>query len=180
MPTAHELQEQGVRLFDEHDYEAAARTFQEAKDAYAAAGQDDMVAEMKVNIGLVHRSLNEFQQALELMQEALRTFQDKGDKLRTAQVLGNLGGVYSGLNDKEQALSSYRQSADLFLELDEKAMYAETLMAIGQVHIRDWKFFEGAAYYQLAMEHKKDLSGTQKVIKRLTSLIASLSGVRVG
>jgi len=180
MPTAHELQEQGVRLFDQHDYEAAARTFQEAKDAYAAAGQDDMVAEMKVNIGLVHSSLNEYQQSLELMQEALRTFQEKGDKSRTAQVLGNLGGVYIGLNDKEQALSHYRQAADLFIELDEKDHYSETLMAIGQMQIRDWKFFEGAAYYQLALQDKQNLSGTQKIIKRLSNLIASLSGARIG
>ena len=79
MPTAHELQEQGVSLFEQHDYEAAARVFQEARDAYTTGGQDDMAAEMKVNIGLVHSSLNEYQQALELMQEALRTFQEKDD-----------------------------------------------------------------------------------------------------
>jgi tetratricopeptide (TPR) repeat protein len=180
MPTPNELQEQGVRLFDQHDYEAAARSFQEAKDGYAAEGKDDLVAEMKVNIGFVHSSLNEYQQALELMQEALRTFQEMGDKSRTAQVLGNLGSVYVSLNDKEQALSHYRQAADIFTELGDKERYSEILMAIGQMQIRDWKFFEGAAYYQLALQDKQNLTGTQKIIKRLSNLIASMSGAKIG
>ena len=170
------MKQQGVTLFDQHDYEAAARAFQQAKDAYAEAGDDDMVAEMKVNIGLVHRSLGEMQQALELMQEALRHFQDKNDDLRAAQVLGNMGGVYQALNDKEQAELSYRQAANIFAELDEDIMYSETLMAIGAMQVRDWKFFQGAATYQVALENRENLTGTQAIIKRLSTIIANLGG----
>lgn len=176
MSQADTMKQQGVTLFDQHDYEAAARAFQQAKDAYDEAGDDDMVAEMKVNIGLVHRALGEMQQALELMQEALRHFQDNNDDLRTAQVLGNLGGVYQVLNDKEQAELSYRQAANIFDELGEDIMYSETLMAIGAMQVRDWKFFQGAATYQVALENRENLTGTQAIIKRLSTIIASFSG----
>jgi tetratricopeptide (TPR) repeat protein len=175
MSTADDLKQQGVTLYNQHDYEAAARSFQQALDAYAEENDYDMVAEMKVNIGLVHRSLGEMQQALELMQEALRHFQENNDDLRAAQVLGNLGGVYQALNDKEQAELSYRQAANIFNDLGEEIMYSETLMAIGAMQVRDWKFFQGAATYQVALENRENLTGTQAIIKRLSTFITNFS-----
>jgi tetratricopeptide (TPR) repeat protein len=176
MSTAEDMKEQGIALYNQHDYEAAARSFQQAKDAYSADGQHDMVAEMKVNIGLVHRELGEAQQALELMQEALRTFEESGDKFRTAHVLGNLGGVYQALGDKEQAEMSYRQAANIFKELGDDELYSETMMALGTMQVRDFKFFQGAATYTVALENRKSLTGTQRIIKGLSGLINRLSG----
>ena len=72
MSTAQELQDQGIKLFRQRDYEAAGRTFQQALEAYETDGKLDMVAEMQTNIGLVHRSLGENQQALDIMQSALQ------------------------------------------------------------------------------------------------------------
>jgi len=176
MSIADDMKEQGIALYNQHDYEAAARAFQQAKDAYSEAGTHDMVAEMKVNIGLVHRELGETQQALELMQEALRTFEDMGDKMRTAQVLGNLGGVYQALGDKEQAEMSYRQAGNLFDELGEEQLYSDTMMALGAMQVRDFKFFMGAATYSVALEKRKNLTGTQRIIKSLSNLLNRLSG----
>lgn len=176
MSTAQDFKDKGIELFNQHDYEAAARAFQQAKDAYSAQGAHEMVAEMKVNIGLVHRALGETQQALEMMQEAMRTFQDKGDQLRTAQVLGNLGGVYQALNDKEQAELSFRQAANTFMELGEHDLYSDTMLALGALQVRDGKFFEGAATYRIALENRTKLSGSQKIIKSLSSFVARLSG----
>lgn len=175
MSNADNLKEQGITLFNQHDYEAAARVFQQAKDAYSEADQHDMVAEMKVNIGLVHRELGESQQALELMEEALHTFEDMNDKIRMAQVLGNLGGVYQALGDKEQSEKSYRQAANLFKELGEEIMYSETLMALGTMQVRDFKFFEGAATYMVALENRENLNGRQKIIKSLSNLVARMN-----
>ena len=176
MTHAETMKEQGIALYNQHDYEAAARAFQQAKDAYSEADQHDMVAEMKVNIGLVHRELGEAQQALELMQEALRTFEDMSDKLRTAQVLGNLGGVYQALGDKEQAELSYRKAANLFRELGDERLYSDTLMALGAMQVRDFKFFQGAATYMVALEKREDLNAKQRIIKRLAGLVARISG----
>lgn len=176
MTNADSLKEQGITLFNQHDYEAAARIFQQAKDAYSEANQHDLVAEMKVNIGLVHRELGESQQALEMMQEALRTFEDMNDKMRMAQVLGNLGGVYQALGDKKESELSYRQAANLFKELGEEVMYSETLMALGTMQVREFKFFEGAATYMVALENRQNLNGRQKIIKSLSGLVARISG----
>jgi tetratricopeptide (TPR) repeat protein len=176
MSTAKELQEQGVKLFQQKDYEAAARLFQKALDAYEADGQKDMVAEMRVNIGLVHRQLGENEQALNEMQGALATFQELKDELRTAKVLGNMGGVYAALGNKEQAYNCYRQAADIFDAKGEKKLYGETLIAMGDLQVRDGKLMVGAATYEVGLEQLDQLSPSQKILKGLLGIRNKLVG----
>jgi tetratricopeptide (TPR) repeat protein len=176
MSDAQELQEQGIKLYHQHDFEAAARLFQQAQEQYADQGELDMAAEMKTNIGLVHRALGELQQALDIMQEALLTFQEQEDHFRVAQVLGNLGGVYTELGDKEQAHNSYRQAADIFLELDKKEHYGKTLTAIGALQVRDGKLWTGAATYEVGLDNLNKLSATQKILKGLLGIRNKLTG----
>jgi tetratricopeptide (TPR) repeat protein len=173
---AQELQAQGVKLFQQQDYEDAARVFHEARDAYEAEGQNDMMAEMQVNIGLVHRSLGENQQALDAMQEALHTFESMQDTRRSAMVLGNMGGVYAALGDKEQAYNCYRQAADIFEEIGEKKLYGETLIAMGDLQVRDGNIMRGAATYEVGLENLGELSASQKVIKGLLGFRNKLMG----
>jgi tetratricopeptide (TPR) repeat protein len=176
LPTSQELQDQGVKLFQQKDYEAAARTFMEARDAYESEGKRDMVAEMQTNIGLIHRAIGEHQQALDAMQAALTVFQEINDPVRAAQVLGNMGGVYVALGDKEQAYNCYRQAADIFEEHGEKKMYGETLIAMGDLQVRDGKLMAGAATYEVGLEQLDQLSAGQKVIKGLLGIRNRLIG----
>jgi tetratricopeptide (TPR) repeat protein len=170
------LQDRGVKLYQQKEYEEARRTFQMAQELYQAEGQTDMVAEMQTNIGLVHRALGENQQALDVMSDALSTFQEIGDALRTAQVMGNLGGVYMELGDKEQAYQCYRQAADVFEELGEKKMLGDTLIAMGSLQVKDGKFWNGAATYEAGLEQLDHLSATQKVMKNLIGFRNRLTG----
>lgn len=176
MSTAQELQDQGVKLFKQHDYEAAARTFDQAREAYLAEGKADLAAEMQTNIGLVHRSLGEHQQALDAMQGALQTFQEQNDTLRVAKVLGNMGGVYAAMGDKEQAYNCYRQAADIFQELGEKKLYGETMIAMGDLQMREGKVMTGASTYEVGLENLDELSPTQKVLKGLMGIRNRLTG----
>jgi tetratricopeptide (TPR) repeat protein len=173
---AQQFQDEGVKLFQQKDYEAAARLFQQALEAYEADGDAVMVAEMQTNIGLVHRSLGENQQALDAMQNALRSFQDRGDARRSAMVLGNMGGVYAALGDREQAYNCYRQAADIFQEIGEKKLYGETLIAMGDLQVRDGKVMAGAATYEVGLENVDDLSASQKIIKGLLGVRNKLIG----
>ncbi len=163
MASGAELQAQGIGLFERNDYEAAARAFHQAEEAFAQANQPDMVAEMKVNQGLVHRALGEYQQALDMMEAALPIFQSMNDTLRTAQVLGNMGGVYMALNDLDKAFHAYRQAADSFRDLGETQMYAHTLIALGGLQLRAGKIFEGAATFEAAYDLLDKLTLPQKI-----------------
>lgn len=176
MSNAEILQEQGVKLFRQKDYEEAARTFREAQAAYEEDGKADLAAEMLTNIGLVHRALGENQQALDVMQEALATFQNMDDPLRAAKVLGNMGGVYVALGDKEQAYNCYRQAADVFQELGEKKLHGETLLAMADLQVRDGKIGTGAATYEVGLSELDNLSASQKMLKGLIGIRNKLTG----
>lgn len=176
MSDASQLQEKGVKLFMQRDYEAAARAFQEAQTAYEAAGDTMLAAEMQVNIGLVHRSLGENQQALDIMHSALETFQQANEELRLAKALGNMGGVYAALGDKEQAYNCFRQAADIFKERGEKKLYGETLIAMGDLQMRDGKVMSGAATYEAGLDNLDNLSASQKMLKGLMGVRNKLTG----
>lgn len=176
MATGKELQDQGVKLFQQRDYEAASRVFQQAYEAFVAENDRAMAAEMQVNIGLVHRMLSEHQQALDIMQTALRTFQELNDPLRTAQVFGNLGAVYAALGDKEQAYNCYRQAADLFDSLGEKKFYGETMLAMADLQVKEGKWMAGAATYEVGLENLDKLTASQKVLRGLLGFRNRLMG----
>jgi tetratricopeptide (TPR) repeat protein len=178
MSSANDLQQQGIKLFQQRDYEAAARVFQQAHEGYVAEGMRELAAEMQSNIGLVHRALGENQQALDAMQAALRTFQELGDQLHSAQALGNLGGVYVALGDKEQAYNCYRQAADVFEALGEKKFYGETLIAMADLQVKDGKLMQGAATYEVGLENLDHLSASQKVLKGLLGVKNKLTGAK--
>jgi tetratricopeptide (TPR) repeat protein len=176
MATGQELQDKGVKLFQQQDLEASAQTFEQARLAYETEGSPAMAAEMQVNLGLVRRSMGENQKALEIMQTALAVFQEQNDALRTAKALGNMGGVYSALGDKEQAYNCYRQAADIFQDLGEKKLYGETLVAMGDLQMRDGKLMAGAATYEVGLENLDSLNASQKVIKGLMGIRNKLTG----
>ncbi len=176
MTAAADLQAQGIKLFQRKDYEAAARVFHEAKAAYEAEGKPDLAAEMQVNIGLVHTSIGEHQQALDAMQAALPAFQEIEDQRRIAMVLGNMGRVYVALNDHEQAYTCYRTAADIFGALGEKQLYGETLRAIGALQLKEGKFGAGAATYQASLDDQDSLTPAQKVIRGLSGVVSRLTG----
>jgi tetratricopeptide (TPR) repeat protein len=173
---AKDLQDRGIKLYGQHDYEAAARVFQQAKDAYDAAQMPEMAAEMQTNIGLVHRALGQHQQALDAMQAALTYFEEHNDQRRLAQVLGNMGGVYREIGDKEQAYTCYRQAADLFDELGEDTMYGETMLAMATIQFRDGKIWPAAATYEVGLEHLDSLNFRQKILRSLINVRNRLSG----
>lgn len=176
MSTGQELQARGVKLFQQKEYEEAARVFVQAIEQYDAEGDKELAAEMQVNLGLVHRSLGEHQQALDAMQEALRVFQASGDQMRIAKVMGNMGGVYAALGDKEQAYNCYRNAADIFDELGEKKLHGETLVAMGDLQVRDGKLTAGAATYEVGLSELDNLSAGQKVLKSLIGIRNKLTG----
>lgn len=170
MSTADELKDQGIARYQSKRYEDARRDFQAAAEQYTAAGQPDMAAEMLSNIGLVHRALDEHQQALDAFSEALRTFQDLNDLPRSAQVLGNMGGVFAELKDREQAYMCYRQAAEAFSEIGDNKKYGETLIALAELQMKDGKIMEGAALYEEALKHGEDLNARQKFARWAMSL----------
>lgn len=176
MSNAEALQEQGIKQFQQKEFEEAARLFQEAGAAYEAEGQRELAAEMQVNLGLTRRSMGANHDALDLMGQALAVFSEIDDQKRRAMVLGNMGGVYIALGDKEQAAECYREAADIFDEIGEKKLHGETLLAIANLQMSNRKVGDAAATYEAGLSELDNLSASQKMIKGLIGFKNSLIG----
>lgn len=176
MSDAAALQEQGVRLFKQKDYEEAMRVFHEAQQAFEEAANPGMVAEMRVNIGLVHRALGEQQQALDEMTAALSYFDGASDTRRSAMVLGNMGGVYAALGDNDQAYTCYRRAADAFDALGETKLHGETLVAMGGLQVKEGKLTAGAASYEVGLGELEKLTPQQRILKGLIGVRNKMTG----
>src|SRR5215475_6951561 len=173
-----ELQDQGVKLFMQHEYEAAADVFKQAQAAYDAEGKKDLAAEMPVNLGLIDRALDNYDDAVKLMTEARQTFVDIKDRSREAQVIGNLGGVYLAQGNSEQAVTLYREAADTFRDLKDEERYGQTLLAIADVQMRSGKLNQAMMTYEIALDSigKDNLNFRQKVLKGLLDVKNRIAG----
>jgi len=170
MATGKELQDQGVKLFQDRDYEAAQGIFKQATDAFNAEGASDMAAEMQVNAALVDRTLGNYEASATAMIAARQVFAGMGDKLREAQVIGNLGGVYLAQGNNEQASTLYREAADLFKEVGDEEKYGQTLLAMAEIQMKDRKFLDALVTYEVALDSIQDLNIRQRMMKGLIGL----------
>jgi tetratricopeptide (TPR) repeat protein len=176
MPTADELKDKGVQQYMRGDYEDAAETFRAAITAYEDAGAADMVAEMRVNLGLALHSMGQSEEALEQMNMAHQVFVQMGDQNRTAQALGNMARVYAKLGNSEQAMTNYREASAIFNDLGDEENYGQTVLAMADLHFRSGQLMQAAATAEVGLEFIKNPNTRQKLMKRMLTFRNKLTG----
>jgi len=179
MPTGDELKEKGVQQFMQGDYEDAAATFREAIAAYESAGANDMVAEMRVNLGLALHSVGEHEPALDQMNQALAVFTQINDEHRRAQVLGNMARVYAKMGNSEQAMTNYREASSIFIEQGDEQNYGETVLAIADLEFRSGQLMKADSTYEVGLDYIKNPNARQKMMKKLLGVRNKISGTSV-
>ncbi|WP_119067272.1 tetratricopeptide repeat protein [Aggregatilinea lenta] len=176
MATANDLKELGIKQFMEQDYEEAAETFRKAIAAYETDGVADMVAEMKVNLGLALHSSGDSESALEPMADAYDTFSEMQDKHRLAQVLGNMARIYAKLDNSEQALTNYREASAMFQEVGDEENYGQTLLAIADLHLRNGNAMLAASVFEMGLDHIEHPTTRQRMMKQLMKVRGRIEG----
>jgi tetratricopeptide (TPR) repeat protein len=176
MSTGSELQGKGTRLFEKGNYQEAASVFNEAVQAYRGEGNEGMVAEMQVNVGMAKRELEQYEDAIKEMQPSLAYFEEHGPQIRKAQTLGNMALAYAKLGDTEQAQTMYREAGAIFREIGEDEQYGETVLALADMYFRAGDMMLAAATYEVGLDYIKNLNHRQKMMRQLTMLRARLTG----
>lgn len=176
MSTGSELQSKGTRLFEKGNYQEAADVFTEAVQAYRSEGNEGLVAEMQVNVGMSKRELEQYEDAIKEMQASLAYFEEHGPQIRKAQTLGNMALAYAKLDDTEQAQTMYREAGAIFREIGEDEQYGETVLALADMYFRAGDMMLAAATYEVGLDYIKNLNHRQKMMRQLTMLRARLTG----
>lgn len=174
--SAQDVKEEGLRLFQEGLYLEAADKFEEARQAFDAEGDVVEAAEMRNNLGIVHRMRREWDEAVTALEDARSAFADLEDRNREAQVLGNLGGLYASQGQRDKAKASLRQAADIFADLGDDQRMGETLMALA---VQQWKSGDrqrGLTTYKAGLESLEQPSAGQKALRGLLNLSTKFLG----
>ncbi len=174
--SAQELKEQGLRLFQEGLYKEAAAEFGQARETFAAEGDEIEAAEMANNLGVIYRLQGEWDAAIVVLEEARAAFVRLGDRDREAQTLGNLGGLYASKGERDKAKECLRQAADIFAELGDDQHRGETLLALG---MQMWKTEDrsaGLTTYEAGLRTLRKPTAGQKALRGLLSLRTRLLG----
>ena len=128
----------GLCLYRQGKGEKSAEYVENALQVYTRLGEDDHAAQASADLGIIYRSLREYDKAEDAYLKALHVWQESEDLVRQVSILNNLGvlvqsrGEYiRAYNLFEEALSGARDSgyvraesfalasiADLYLELE--------------------------------------------------------------
>lgn len=174
---AEDVQQEGLRLFQEGLYDEAVRRFSEAMEHFAEDGREAEVGEMLNNIGIIRRKQGRWEEALDALQEAHRLFVRIGDKVREAQALGNLASVYASLKRREEAEESWVTAASIFQELGEDQKQGDTLMALGVSMFKSGRRQAGLTTYQAGMDLVEQPTILQRIYKVLFTIQARVLGM---
>ena len=89
-PTADELQNEGLRLFQEGLYDEAAQRFSEALEHFSEEGREIEAGEMLNNIGIIRRKQSRWDEALESLEEARRIFESHHPRRMPKEVIARI------------------------------------------------------------------------------------------
>jgi tetratricopeptide (TPR) repeat protein len=83
-----------------------------------------------LNIGAVHRKLQQFEDALEHFRRARITYREISDRWSEARTLLNIGDTLQELNQMEAAAEHWRQALPVFEDLDDSVIAAKARLSL--------------------------------------------------
>ena len=173
---AEELQNEGLRLFQEGLYDEAARRFSEALEHFSEEGREIEAGEMLNNIAVIRRKQSRWEDALASIKEAYRIFERAEDKSRMAQTLGNMASIYASLKRLDEAIASWRTAANIFAELGDREKQGETMMALGVSLFKSGQRQEGYGAYYAGLQITDNPTAKQKLVRMFLALQARVLG----
>ena len=169
-PTPKSLAEEAERVYQEGDFESAARQYGEAASAFQALGSALDAAEMKNNQSVAFLQAGDAQSALETVAGTAEVFAAAADTRRQGIALANEATPLQSLGRLDQAVEKYLQSADVFKQAGEDELYATVMQAVAGIHLRRGKVFDALSALRAGLADLKNPSFTQKIMKGLLRL----------
>jgi len=148
---AESLKEEGLRLYRQGDYEAAASVFMEAESLFAEAGDLRGQGESLNNLGVLHLRAQRWEEAEKAFEGAKERFISAEDKIGLAQAFGNLGELFRRRGQREEAVDSLKEAANLLREAGEQEKAAKTLELICRIRLEERRWLEALHFYDLSL-----------------------------
>jgi tetratricopeptide (TPR) repeat protein len=154
-------------VYNEGDFENAARLYGEAASAFQARGDVLTAAEMKNNQSVSLLQDKKLQQAFDVLAGTADVFAAAGDTRRQGIAFANEATALQALNSNDQAIEKYVQSGEAFKQAGEEQMYSSVMQAVAGIYLRRGKISEALNYLSASVSTLKNPTLKQKLIKFL-------------
>jgi len=165
--TPQQLAREGKTAFQKKDWTAALRAFQAAEQAYVAAGDPLMAAEMTNNCSVALLKAGDAQAALDVLNGIADRFATSGDLRRQGMTLGNQGAALEALGRLDEALAVYEESAELLKVAGEFDLRSHVQQSISMIQFRTGKQLQALASMQAGMDAIPKPSPRQRFLRKL-------------
>ena len=147
IPAAETVMAQGWSAWQRGAFEEAARSWQDAAQRYAQAGQPRAQSVALTQLARAYQALGQYRKAEQSLASALELAQKAGDRVQIATVFGSLGGTYFVSGALDAAQQALQEGLRLARELGHTALMAAMLNDLGNVFTSQNKYAEALDAY---------------------------------
>jgi tetratricopeptide (TPR) repeat protein len=159
------LSANATRLYQEGDFENAARLFGEAASAFQAQGSAPDAAEMKNNQSVAFLQSGNPQASLDAALGTPEVFFAAGDFRRQGMAFGNQATALVALGRLDEAANCYRLAADALEKSGEDQMRASVMQALAGIQLRKGKVMDALLSMQVGLAGVKHPTLKQKILR---------------
>ncbi len=153
--SAEQLMREGQKLRADKDLDVqrqAIEKYQQSLAIWRKISDRQRESDALNSLGIVYRTLTEYQQSLDFLKQGLALRRELGDRKREAGSIGNLGQTYEAMRQYKEALDHYQQALAIRRETGGGRDLAITLNNIGTVNFINNDPKQALGYFEQAAE----------------------------
>lgn len=167
-----------IEAYDRGEYETAVAAFMETRQVWQQLGDPRGEASALSDLGVAHQKMGNWADAQHAYQEALALYQTLDDPQGEAVVMGNLATLLKRRGAADQAESLLKEAVEMFYALGKRDHEADSLRMLAQLQLQRGGWLDALLSYHRAMSRMEQLSGSQRLLRLLTTLFLRIVGAR--
>ena len=156
-----------TKVYQEGDFDNAARLFGEAASAFQAENNALDAAEMKNNQSVAFIQSGDAQASYEAAHGTAEIFLAAGDMRRTGMARSNEATALETSGRLDEALQIYRQAADDLEKAGEDQLRASVMQAVAGIQLRKGKIMEALLAMHIGLTGVKQPTLKQKILRSM-------------
>jgi CHAT domain-containing protein/Tfp pilus assembly protein PilF len=172
---ADDVAAQGLKAFQQGDFEQAVLSFGEAARLYESEGQLSRQSDTLIRLSQAYQSIGQYTDALKNLEAALALAEKSGNRTQIALALNTLGDAYIATGPEETALKYLNEALQIAKEVNNQELSAIILNNLGNLLTVQKKYPEAIAAYtesaSLAKSRNNLLLVTRALINAATASI---------
>jgi len=160
---------QGWSAWQRGAFEEAVRSWQDAAQRYAQAGQPRAQSVALTQLARAYQALGQYRKAGQSLSSALELARKSGDRAQVATVLGGLGGSYFVTGSLDAAQQALQEGVRLAREINNVALIAALLNDLGNVFTAQNKYAEALDAYGESVQVAEQQHDQALAVRALTN-----------